>query len=286
MPSLGTGHGGAWSNPSGCPGTARLPGHGSTRAGAQALGAGRGLPRPAERLQQRASVPRTRSPAPAQPPQPRCSAPVPLCPGALWLEAGGSPPGGQRQNAASTVPVSSSVSEGGSCSSPLGSWLLGKLKPPGSAPGHCLPLSGSQKAAIGNTWASEGARRGGGGCMVFPPGFSCAAGKAELHTAMQHLAEPVPCTLCHALCAMRSVPAAAVPFFFPWPQLASLCPAHMLPELSCCACGAGPSSVSQEQWGGRMQIPRPEWVPPCAERSLGKETLGSTQAGQRVMVLS
>lgn len=72
-------------------------------------GAGRGLPWPAERLQQRASVPRARSPAPAQPPQPRCSAPAPLCPGALWPEAGGSPPGGQRQNAASTVPVSLSV---------------------------------------------------------------------------------------------------------------------------------------------------------------------------------
>lgn len=206
MPSLGTGHGGAWSNPSGCPGTARLPGHGSTRAGAQALGAGRGLPRPAERLQQRASVPRTRSPAPAQPPQPRCSAPVPLCPGALWLEAGGSPPGGQRQNAASTVPVSSSVSEGGSCSSPLGSWLLGKLKPPGSAPGHCLPLSGSQKAAIGNTWASEGARQGGGGLHGVSTRLflRCWQGRAAHRHAAPGRAcamHSVPCTLCHALCA-------------------------------------------------------------------------------------
>lgn len=126
-----------------------------------------------------------------------CSA-LPRCP---LAEAGGSPPGGQWQNAASTVPVSLSVSGGGSCSSPLGSWLLGKLKPPGSAPEHCLPLSGSQKAAIGNTWASEGARRGGGAAWCFHQAF------------IELLARPSctpPCStwpsLCHALCAMRSVP--------------------------------------------------------------------------------
>lgn len=220
-----------------------------------------------------------------------CSA-LPRCP---LAEAGGSPPGGQRQNAASTVPVSLSVSGGGSCSSPLGSWLLGKLKPPGSAPERCLPLSGSQKAAIGNTWASEGARRGGGAAWCFHQAFiellarpSCTPPCSTWPSLCHALCamRSVPRTLCHALCAMHSVPAAAVPFFFPWPQLASLCPARVLPELSCCARGAGPSSVSQEQWGGRMQIPRPEWVPPCAERSLGKETSGSTQAGQRVMVLN
>lgn len=158
-------------------------------------------------------------------------------------------------------------------SSTFGSWLSGKLKPPGTAPERCLPLSVSQKAAIGNTWASEGARWGGvaGWC-------SCTAGKADPHTAWQHLAMPLPCTLCLLLRFHFSSRGPS------WPL--SALPAHTLPELSCCARGAGPISVSQEQGGGRMQIPRPEWVPPCAERTLGKETSGSTQAGLRVMVLT
>uniref|UniRef100_A0A8B9DVX2 Arf-GAP with GTPase, ANK repeat and PH domain-containing protein 3 n=1 Tax=Anser cygnoides TaxID=8845 RepID=A0A8B9DVX2_ANSCY len=59
-----------------------------------------------------------------------------------------------------------------------------------------------------------------------------------------------------------------------------------VPECKADSIGSGRAiPMKQEQWGGRMQIPRPEWVPPCAERTLGKETSGSTQAGQRGILL-